>query len=65
VRLESPFAVYHCSIEVKDNSLKYVRRLESRQVWVPAGETGELRKFLQQVAAADRAAVVLKRAGPK
>ncbi len=62
VRLESPFAAYRCSMEVKDNVLKYTRWFELRQVWVPAEEAGELRKFLQQVAAADRAAVVLKRA---
>ncbi len=65
VRLESPFAVYRCSIEAAGNVLKYARWFESRQVWVPAEETSALRKFFQQMAAADRAAMVLKRTGPK
>jgi hypothetical protein len=64
VHASYPFAEYKSSVEVKDNVLHYQRTFEIKDVRVPVEKLDELKKFYRQVAADERASVVLKRASP-
>lgn len=62
VMLDEPFGRYRAQVAVQeDGTLLYDRRLEITQAEIPAEQYDALRLFLQHVARADRAQVVLVR----
>lgn len=57
-------ANYHSETKVVDGVLHYKRSFEIKDVLVPTEKLGELRTFLQQVAADQEAAAVRRRSAP-
>ena len=55
------FASYHSKIAVSGNILEYRRRLEVRDLSVPANQAAELKKFYRIIATDERSTVALKR----
>lgn len=64
VELNTDFAAYKSRIEVNGTVLRYQREYTVKEVRVPAERLEELKKFYRQVAADERASVVLKRRAP-
>lgn len=60
VELQSTYGRYESSYEAKDATVVAHRVLRLEERIVPVGEYAALRKFLQEVAKADRSAVVLR-----
>jgi hypothetical protein len=56
------FATYTSKVEVNGNILHYTRTLQIKSVTVPTAKLGEIREFLQKVAA-DQATFVALRPG--
>lgn len=55
------FASYHSKTEVKGNTLRYVRKLELKELTVPANHADELKKFYRIINTDEQSTVVLKR----
>lgn len=64
VQLKYPFAEYNSTIEAAGNAVRYKRVFQVKQVWVPVEQAGELTRFFREIAADERASVVLKRSAP-
>ncbi len=64
VELDTGFIAYKSRIEVNGNLLRYQREYTVKSVEVPLDRLAELKKFYRQVAADERASVVLKRKAP-
>ncbi len=64
VQASCDYASYHSETKVADGVLHYKRTFEIKDVLVPTEKLGELRAFLQQVAADQEAAAVLRRSAP-
>jgi len=64
VDADYPFASYHSKAEVQGNVLKYTRTFEIKEVSIPVGEIGELRKLYRAIAGDERSTAVLKPSGP-
>ena len=64
VQASCDYASYRSETKVADGVLHYKRTFEIKDVLVPTEKLGELRTFLQQVAADQEAAAVLRRAAP-
>jgi transglutaminase-like putative cysteine protease len=64
VQVSCDYASYRSETKVADGVLHYKRTLEIKDVLVPTEKLGELRTFLQQVAADQEAAAVLRRPAP-
>jgi hypothetical protein len=58
-KAESEFASYTSSVKVDGNKIHYTRTYQIKQVLVPLDKLDELKKFNRQVAADERASVVL------
>jgi len=57
----SPYGSFEITCEKRDTALVFTRRVELKETDVPAADYSALRKFLGELAKADRAAVLLKR----
>ncbi|MGO9862488.1 MAG: DUF3857 domain-containing transglutaminase family protein [Terriglobales bacterium] len=55
------FASYHSKTEVSGNTLRYVRKLELKELTVPANHADELKKFYRIINTDEQSTVVLKR----
>ena len=64
VQASCDYASYRSETKVADGVLHYKRTFEIKDVLVPTEKLGELRTFLQQVAADQEAAAVLRRSAP-
>ena len=64
VQAECPYAAYRSESKVADGVLHYKRTFEVKDVVVPTDKLPEIQRFLQQVAADQRSAAVLRRATP-
>jgi len=64
VQANCDYASYQSETKVAGGVLHYKRTFEIKDVMVPTEKLGELKSFLQQVAADQQAAAVLRRAGP-
>jgi hypothetical protein len=64
VQASCDYATYHSDTTVKDGVLHYQRTLEIKDVIVPKDKLPEIRTFLQQIAADQTAAAVLKKITP-
>ena len=64
VQADCPYASYHSEVKVSDGVLHYKRTFEIKGVMVPTEKLPEIRDFLQQVAADQQSAAVLRRTGP-
>jgi hypothetical protein len=64
VELASPYGRYSSACEVRDGAVVTHRVLQLEDRIVPVGEYAALRKFLSDVAKADRSSVVLRQAEP-
>ena len=64
VELDTDFIAYKSRIEVNGGVLRYQREYTVKDVRVPTERLEELKKFYRQVAADERASVVLKRKAP-
>jgi hypothetical protein len=64
VQVDCPYATYSSETKVADGVLHYKRTFEVKDVLVPTEKLPEIRKFLQQVAADQRSAAVLRRVTP-
>jgi Domain of Unknown Function with PDB structure (DUF3857)/Transglutaminase-like superfamily len=64
VQASCDYAAYHSDTTLKDGVLHYQRTLEIKDVIVPKEKLPEIRTFLQQVAADQTAAAVLKKVTP-
>ncbi|MGA8873043.1 MAG: DUF3857 and transglutaminase domain-containing protein [Candidatus Acidiferrales bacterium] len=61
VEASCDYATYHSEIKVTDGVLHYKRSFEVKDVMVPVDKLPEIRDFLQQVAADQQSAAVLKK----
>jgi transglutaminase-like putative cysteine protease len=61
VEASCDYATYHSEIKVADGVLHYKRSFEVKDVIVPVDKLAEIRDFLQQVAADQQSAAVLKK----
>jgi transglutaminase-like putative cysteine protease len=61
VEASCDYATYHSEIKVADGVLHYKRSFEVKDVIVPVDKLPEIRSFLQQVAADQQSAAVLKK----
>jgi Domain of Unknown Function with PDB structure (DUF3857)/Transglutaminase-like superfamily len=61
VEASCDYATYHSEIKVAGGVLHYKRSFEVKDVIVPVDKLGEIRDFLQQVAADQESAAVLKK----
>jgi hypothetical protein len=61
VQADCSYASYHSEVKVSDGVLHYKRTFEIKDVMVPVEKLQEIRNFLQQVAADQQSAAVLKR----
>ena len=61
VEASCDYATYHSEIKVADGVLHYKRSFEVKDVMVPVDKLPEIRSFLQQVAADQQSAAVLKK----
>jgi hypothetical protein len=59
MKAESEFASYTSQVKVDGNKIHYTRTYQIKQVLVPLDKLDELKKFNRQVAADERASVVL------
>jgi hypothetical protein len=64
VQADCAYATYHSEIKVADGVLHYKRSFEVKEVMVPTEKLPEIRSFLQQVAADQQSAAVLRRTTP-
>jgi hypothetical protein len=64
VQADCPYASYHSEVKVSDGVLHYKRTFEIKDVMVPTEKLPEIRSFLQQVAADQQSAAVLRRTVP-
>lgn len=64
VQASCDYASYHSETKVADGVLHYKRTFEIKDVLVPTEKLGDLRAFLQQVAADQEATAVLRRSAP-
>lgn len=64
VQANCDFATYRSETKVEDGVLHYKRTFEVKDVVVPTEKLPEIQSFLQQVAADQRSAAVLRRATP-
>jgi Domain of Unknown Function with PDB structure (DUF3857)/Transglutaminase-like superfamily len=64
VQASCDYATYHSEIKVADGVLHYKRSFEVKDVIVPTDKLPEIRDFLQQVAADQESAAILKRSVP-
>lgn len=64
VQASCDYATYKSDTTVKDGVLHYQRTLEIKNVVVPTDKLPEIRTFLQQIAADQTAAAVLKKVSP-
>jgi hypothetical protein len=62
-KTESEFASYTSQVKVDGNVLHYTRTYQVKQVLVPLDKLDELKKFYRQIAADERASVVLHHGG--
>lgn len=60
-KTESEFASYTSQIQVTGNTIHYTRTFQVKQVLVPVEKLDEFKKFNRQIAADERASVVLHR----
>ena len=58
-KAESEFASYTSQVQVDGNKIRYTRTYQIKQVLVPLDKLDDLKKFNRQVAADERASVVL------
>ncbi len=61
VKLETSFATYVTSYEVKDGELIFKRHLSQRAITIPVEQYDAVRNFYERMRAAEQAAVVLAR----
>lgn len=64
VQADCDFATYHSEIKVSDGVLHYHRTFEIKDVMVPTEKLPVIRDFLQQIAADQQSAAVLRRVTP-
>jgi len=64
VKVECSYATYRSETKVADGVLHYKRTFEVKDVLVPTEKLPEVQRFLEQVAADQRSAAVLRRASP-
>jgi predicted transglutaminase-like cysteine proteinase len=62
VDVDYSFASYHSKTEFKDNAIHYTRTFEVKELSVPVGRVGELKKFYRIIAGDERNTAVLKTA---
>jgi transglutaminase-like putative cysteine protease len=62
VKVECPYGSYKSQVEVNGNTLHYTRMYEIKDVYVPTQKLDEVKSFLNQIAADERASAVLRRA---
>ncbi len=62
VDVDYSFASYHSKTEFKDNALHYTRTFEVKELSVPVGRVGDLKKFYRIIAGDERNTAVLKTA---
>jgi len=60
VDVDYDFASYHSKTEASGNTLKYTRRLEVKQLTVPAAQAETLKKFYRIIASDERNTAVLQ-----
>jgi Domain of Unknown Function with PDB structure (DUF3857)/Transglutaminase-like superfamily len=60
VDVDYDFASYHSKTEANGNTLKYTRRLEVKQLTVPAAQAETLKKFYRIIASDERNTAVLQ-----
>jgi hypothetical protein len=65
VKVSCDFATYQSKVEMQGGVLHYVRTLEIAQVHVPAEKLGDVKDFLQKVAADQQTYIALRVADPK
>jgi len=63
VQADCPYASYHSEMRVADGVLHYKRTFEIKDVIVPVEKLPEIKSFLQQIAADQQSAAVLRKAG--
>jgi flagellar biosynthesis/type III secretory pathway ATPase len=61
VNLNTPFGVYSTSYDVKDGHLVFKRTLSQPGITVPVEQYASVRRFFEQIRAAEQAPVVLAR----
>ena len=61
VKIETPFGSYVTSYEVKDNQLVFKRQLSQQATTIAPGDYEAVRKFFENIRAAENAPVVLAR----
>ena len=61
VKLETSFATYKTSYEVKGNELIFKRQLSQQAATIPASDYASVKKFFESIRAAENAPVVLAR----
>lgn len=64
VQASCDYATYHSEIQVAGDTLHYKRTFEIKDVMVPVQKLPEIQNFLEQVAADQQSAAVLRRANP-
>ena len=64
VQASCDYATYHSEIQVAGDTLHYKRTFEIRDVMVSVQKLPEIQAFLEQVAADQQSAAVLRRANP-
>jgi len=64
VQTSCDYATYHSEIQVAGDTLHYKRTFEIKDVMVPVQKLPEIQNFLEQVAADQQSAAVLRRANP-
>lgn len=62
VNVECPYGSYKSKVEVEGKTLHYTRTYEIKDVYVPTEKLDEVKGFLSQIAADERASAVLRRA---
>jgi len=61
---ENDIVSYHSDMKVEGSVLHYKRSLEIKAVTVPTEKLSQMKEFLQQVAADQESAVILRRSNP-
>ena len=64
VQADCDYATYHSETKVSDGVLHYHRTFEIKDVMIPTEKLAVIRDFLQQIAADQQSAAVLRRATP-
>ncbi|HXZ13504.1 MAG TPA: DUF3857 domain-containing protein [Candidatus Sulfotelmatobacter sp.] len=62
VNVECPYGSYKSQVQMSGNTLHYTRTYEIKDVYVPTEKLDEVKGFLNQIAADERASAVLRRA---